>query len=70
MDPGLLKCLEREADWLINKRSSIPVILDHVILSIQINNVNIPKKHSNVSNKFFWKIDEGTNWDAFQNNLK
>jgi hypothetical protein len=27
MDPGLLKCLERGADWLINKRSSIPVIL-------------------------------------------
>ena len=25
---------------------------DHVILSIQINDVHIPKKHSNVSNKF------------------
>jgi hypothetical protein len=43
---------------------------DHVILSIQINDVHIPKKHSNGSNKFFWKIDEGNNWDAFQNNLK
>jgi vacuolar-type H+-ATPase catalytic subunit A/Vma1 len=43
---------------------------DHVILSIQINDVHIPKKHSNGSNKFFWKIDEGTNWDVFQNNLK
>jgi hypothetical protein len=35
-----------------------------------MNDVHIPIRHSNVSNKFFWKIDDGTNWDAFQNNMK
>jgi hypothetical protein len=25
---------------------------------------------SAINSKFFWKIDEGTHWDAFQNNVK
>jgi hypothetical protein len=32
---------------------------DHIILRIQINDVNIPQKHSNVSNKFLMKLPIG-----------
>ena len=49
----LLKIICKNLDSVfIDESGKYDLHSDHVILSIQINDVHIPKKHSNVSNKF------------------
>ena len=49
----LLKIICKNVDSVfIDESGKYDLHSDHVILSIQINDVHIPKRHSNVSNKF------------------